>query len=88
MNILPRLLYLTAVLAAQTATAQTATARHDTIPGYATRISGETIGYGSYTPMATQALLTRVNTGQDTITWETEAVPKNYNGDTVYFTWV
>ncbi|HTJ12387.1 MAG TPA: hypothetical protein VL547_10200, partial [Dinghuibacter sp.] len=47
-----------------------------------------TIGYGSYTPMATQALLTRVNTGQDTITWETEAVPKNYNGDTVYFTWV
>jgi hypothetical protein len=60
----------------------------DTLAGYARRLSGETIGYESYTPLATEALLTRTNTGQGVITWETEAVPTDVKGDTVFFSWV
>ncbi|TDW96921.1 glycoside hydrolase family 38 N-terminal domain-containing protein [Dinghuibacter silviterrae] len=60
----------------------------DTLAGYTRRITGETIGYSAYTPMASQALLTRTNTGQGVITWETEAVPQDFKGDTAYFCWV
>lgn len=60
----------------------------DTLAGYTTRIEGETMGYGSYTPMANEAMLTRTNTGQGLITWETEAVPQDFTGDTAYFSWV
>lgn len=60
----------------------------DTLSGYVTRLEGETMGYGSYTPMANQAMLTRTNTGQGLITWETEAVPNDFKRDTAYFRWV
>lgn len=85
MNILRLLCPLLATAFTLPSTAQ---APCDTLAGYANRISGETMGYGSYTPMASQALLTRTNNGQDVITWETEPVPNDYKGDTVYFTWV
>ncbi len=64
------------------------TQAQDTLAGYAKTVRGETIGYNSYTPMATQALLARTNTGDMVMEWETDAVPANYKGDTVYFSWV
>ncbi len=59
----------------------------DTLAGYASTISGETITYNSYTPLATEALLTRTNTGAMAIEWWTVPVPEDYKGDTVCFAW-
>lgn len=56
--------------------------------GYAQTISGETIGYTSYTPLATTALLTRTNTGKMAIAWQTVAVPAGYKRDFIYFRWI
>lgn len=59
----------------------------NTISGYAKAISGETLSYYSYTPMASEALLTRCNTGEMAIVWETAIVPSDFNADYANFTW-
>lgn len=58
-----------------------------TLPGYSKAISGETLSYYSYTPMASEALLTRCNTGEMAIEWLTSIVPADFNADFAYFTW-
>lgn len=58
------------------------------LKGYVKDISGENIGYHSFHPYATVALLTRVTDGNKTIEWETESIPAANNGKTVYFVWI
>jgi hypothetical protein len=56
--------------------------------GYAGKIAGEDIGYHSFHPYATDALLTRCTDGTMAIAWMTDTIPATYKGDEVYFGWI
>ena len=56
--------------------------------GYTGDISGETIGYHSFHPYATQALLTRATDGTMGIEWETEPMPESGTAKHVTFVWI
>lgn len=58
------------------------------LKGYVKPISGEVIGYHSFHPSATHALLTRATDGNKTIEWETEPLPTNYRNRFAYFVWI
>lgn len=60
---------------------------HSFFRGYVKSISGESIGYHSFHPYATDALLTRVTDGNKAIEWETEAIPNN-NPNEIFFSWI
>jgi alpha-mannosidase len=60
----------------------------DTLAGYASTVNGESMNYTSYSPLATESILTRTNTGKMVMQWMTDPVPLDYKGDTVYFSWV
>lgn len=60
----------------------------DTLAGYASTVTGESMNYTSYSPLATESILTRTNTGKMVMQWMTDPVPLDYKGDTVYFSWV
>ncbi len=47
---------------------------HSFFRGYVKSISGESIGYHSFHPYATDALLTRVTDGNKAIEWEWEGL--------------
>jgi hypothetical protein len=56
--------------------------------GYAGKIAEENIGYHSFHPYATDALLTRVTDGTMALAWLTDTIPATYKGDEVYFGWI
>ncbi|MBM3296147.1 MAG: hypothetical protein FJY83_00940 [Candidatus Aminicenantes bacterium] len=58
------------------------------LKGFARSVSGETIGYHSGHPSATEALLVRALDGRMAIEWETEAVPEDMAGKSATFIWL
>ena len=58
------------------------------LPGYEKAIAGQTLGYQSYSPLATMALLVRSTDGKSSIEWLTAPIPQNYTAATVAFRWI
>ena len=58
------------------------------LSGYEKDVSGDVLSYHSFHPFASSALLTRCNTGQMSIAWETEAIPVNWKSQEVSFRWI
>jgi hypothetical protein len=58
------------------------------LKGYAKRISGDTLGYYSFNPLARSSMLTRCTGGDMAIKWETEAIPADAKGEWAYFIWI
>ncbi|MCX6224836.1 MAG: hypothetical protein NTV01_08845 [Bacteroidia bacterium] len=58
------------------------------LKGYVKRVSGDTLAYYSFNPLARTALLTRCTSGDMAIEWETEAIPADLRGDYAYFIWI
>jgi alpha-mannosidase len=56
--------------------------------GFSREIAGEQIGYHSFHPYATTALLTRCLDGRRTITWETAPIPADTRSEFVTFVWI
>ncbi len=56
--------------------------------GFVREIAGEHIGYHSFHPYATDALLTRCIDGKQAITWETAPIPGDVRMDSVTFVWI
>jgi len=58
------------------------------LKGFVRSISGETIDYNCFNPLATTALLTRCTSGDMKIEWETEPIPTDFKGEYVTFVWI
>ena len=58
------------------------------LKGYQKRISGDTLGYYSFNPLARSSMLTRCTSGDMVIEWETQAIPADAKGDYAYFIWI
>ena len=56
--------------------------------GYQKSVSGQTLDYRSSHPDAHSSLLARAKRGIRTIAWETEILPKNFEGDHYTFIWL
>jgi alpha-mannosidase len=58
------------------------------LAGYAKAVSGQTLGYQSYSPLATTALLVRSTDGKSSIEWLTAPIPANYTASLAAFRWI
>jgi len=58
------------------------------LKGYSKRISGDTLAYYSFNPLARTSMLTRCTGGDMAIAWETEAIPADAKGEWAYFIWI
>jgi hypothetical protein len=58
------------------------------LKGYVKRISGDTIAYFSFNPLARNSMLTRCTGGDMDIRWQTEPIPADAKGDYAYFIWI
>lgn len=58
------------------------------LQGYQKTISGGTIDYHSPQPDVTSALLVRSLDSNNFISWESQAIPKNFQGDFATFIWI
>jgi hypothetical protein len=58
------------------------------VNGFAREKSGQQIGYHSFHPYASAAILTRCTDGKQTISWESDPVPANPESPFVTFVWI
>lgn len=58
------------------------------LKGFVKRISGDTLTYYSFNPLARTAMLTRCTGGEMAIQWQTEAIPADSKGEFAYFIWI
>jgi hypothetical protein len=56
--------------------------------GYSKDVSGNSLSYHSPLPDVSQSLLVRSHPDYHTIAWETEMIPKDYNGKSIKFVWM
>lgn len=82
------LLSFAASFAAQAQDTPAEFAKVKLLKGYVKRISGDTLAYYSFNPLARTSLLTRCTSGDMAIEWETEAIPADIKGDYAYFIWI
>lgn len=86
LNILFFGLIVSAPLHARTLSRQSAGG--ELINGFARENAGQHIGYHSFHPYATTAILSRCTDGNQTITWETDPIPANPGTAFVTFVWI
>lgn len=58
------------------------------VSGFASKVSGQTLGYHSSHPKANEALLARATDGTMAISWRTAPAPARIRGEAVTFVWL
>jgi alpha-mannosidase len=87
-RILTTLVAMGAMYGALAQTAPDEFAHIKPLKGYVRSISGETLDYNCFNPLATSALLTRCTSGKMKIEWDTEPIPADAKDEYVYFKWI